>query len=93
MSYNEKHWSNEAETLAVLNQIINLFITKIKKELGLPKTQKALLVWDAFTPQSTDKVMRELVKQIANFDRIDGQKTINYNLYNTPRIISGLSLR
>ena len=60
LSYNEKHWSNEAETMALVNKIIYPYVTKVKEDLGLPETQKALLVWDAFKAQSTDKVLSEL---------------------------------
>ena len=45
LSYNEKHWSNEAETMALVNKIIYPYVTKVKEELGLPETQKALLVY------------------------------------------------
>ena len=62
MSYNEKHWSNKTETSSLVNNVIKPYITKAKKELGLPDTQKALLVWDAFTAQSTDKVTRVLTR-------------------------------
>ena len=62
LNYNEKHWSKEAETTTLLNKNINPYITKVKEELGLPETQKALLVWDAFRAQSTDKVIHELEK-------------------------------
>ena len=72
LSYNEKHWSNKAETMALLNKIIYPYIIKVKQELGLLETQKALLVWDAFKAQSTDKVMRELerlnIKVVTNHD-------------------------
>ena len=60
LSYNEKHWSNEAETMALINKIIYPYATKVKEELGLPETKKALLVWDAFKAQSTDKVLSQL---------------------------------
>ena len=60
LSYNEKQWSNETETMALVNKIIYPYVTKVKEELGLPKTQKALLVWDAFKARSTDKVLSEL---------------------------------
>ena len=60
LSYNEKHWSNEAETMALINKIIYPYATKVKEELGLPETRKALLVWDAFKAQSRDKVLSEL---------------------------------
>ena len=51
---------NEAETMALVNKIIYPYVTKVKEELDLPETQKALLVWDAFKAQSTDKVLSEL---------------------------------
>ena len=36
---------------------------KKKKELGLPVSQKALLIWDDFKAQSTEDVMEELETQ------------------------------
>lgn len=62
LSYNEKRSSNEAETMTLVNKIIYSYVNKVKQELGLPETQKALLVWDAFKAQSTDKVLSELEK-------------------------------
>ena len=44
----------------MVHNVTNPYINKAKKELGLPDTHKALLVWVAFTAQSTDKVMRKL---------------------------------
>ena len=46
--------------MALVNKIIYPYVTKVKKELGLPETQKALLVWDAFKAQITEKVLSEL---------------------------------
>ena len=62
LSYNEKHWSNEAETISLLNNVIYPQITKVKENLALPETQQTLLIWDAFKAQSTEKVMCELEK-------------------------------
>ena len=64
MSYNEKHWSNEPETISLLNNVIYPHITKVKENLALPETQQTLLIniWDAFKAQSTEKVMCELEK-------------------------------
>ena len=45
-SYNEKHWSNEVETL--IDTIIAPYIENVKKELQVPDDQKALLIWNAF---------------------------------------------
>ena len=45
--------------MALVNKIIYPYVTKVKEELGLHVTQKALLVWGAFKAQSTDKVLSE----------------------------------
>ena len=39
LRYNEKHWSNKAETMARLKKIIYPYITKVKEELGLPESR------------------------------------------------------
>ena len=62
LSYNTKYWSNEVETIRLLNDIIAPYITKVKEELGLPEYQSTLLLWDAFKAQSTEKFIRELEK-------------------------------
>jgi hypothetical protein len=62
LSYNTKHWSNEVETIRLLNDIIAPYITKVKEELGLPENQSTLLLWDAFKAQSIKKSIRELEK-------------------------------
>ena len=56
VTQNPKHWSNEEETVKLVNEIINPYIVKKRKDLGLPDDQKALLVWDVFKGQMTDKV-------------------------------------
>ena len=53
LSYNESHWSNEKESLKLLKEIINPYVEKVKEEMGLPMTQKALLIWDAFRGQQS----------------------------------------
>ena len=37
-----------------IEQVINLYVTDKRKELGLPADQKALLTWDVFRGQTTD---------------------------------------
>ena len=44
VSQNEKHYSNEAETLSLIDKVIKPFVERKKKELKLPLTQKALLI-------------------------------------------------
>ena len=56
LSYNSKHWSNESETLKLIDEVLVPHIEKVKKEKSLPDSQKSLLLWDAFKAQSTQKV-------------------------------------
>ena len=42
-SYNEKYWSNEVETLSLIDKIIAPYIGNVKKELQIPNDQKSLL--------------------------------------------------
>ena len=60
ITQNPKHYSNETETLKLLDKVIKPYVEKKKKELNLPQTQKSLLVWDVFRGQKTDKVMSKL---------------------------------
>ena len=56
LAYNPKHWSNENETLRLIEDVLVPYIAKIKEEKSLPESQKSLLLWDAFNTQSTQKV-------------------------------------
>ena len=54
--YNPKHWSNENETLRLIEDVLVPYIAKINEEKFLPESQKSLLLWDAFKAQLTQKV-------------------------------------
>ena len=60
VSQNEKHYSNEAETLSLIDKVIKPFVERKKKDPKLPLTQKALLIWDVFKGQKTEKVLSKL---------------------------------
>ena len=60
VSQHEKHYSNEAETLSMMDKVIKLFFGRKKKELKLPLTQRALLIWDVFKGQTTARVLSKL---------------------------------
>lgn len=60
LSQNEKHWSNEQETLQYIEKVLNPYLVKTKEELGLPQDQKSCLIWDAFSGQGTDAVRSKL---------------------------------
>lgn len=54
VTQNPRHWSNEIESLKLINEVILSYITKKQEELELPPNQKALLIWDVFRGQMTD---------------------------------------
>ena len=60
VTQNPKHYSNELETLNLLDNIIQPYVVLKRKELNLPATQKALLIWDVFKGQKTAKVLSKL---------------------------------
>lgn len=66
ISHNEKHRSNEEETIKLIDTIIVPYIVKKRSELNLPATQKALVVWDVFKGQVTKKVLDKLNHSIVN---------------------------
>ena len=60
VTQNEKHWSNETETVNFIEQVINPYVIDKRRELGLPADQKVLLTWDVFRRQTTDHVAQIL---------------------------------
>ena len=56
LSYNEKHWRNETEAICFINDVLFMYIKRVKEEKVLPWDQKSLLIIDAFKAQSTAKV-------------------------------------
>ena len=57
LAYNQKHWSNETETIPLIEDVLVSYIEKVKEEKFLPPSQKSLLLWDVFKAHSTLKVM------------------------------------
>ena len=51
---------NETETLSLIDTVIKPYVDLKRKELKLQPTQKALLIWDVFKGQKTDKVLSKL---------------------------------
>ena len=49
------HWSNEDLAIQLICEIILPYVDKIKEELGLPKNQKSLLIYDVFKEQTTKR--------------------------------------
>ena len=57
LSVNEKHYSNTAESLKLLNEVIILYIESLRSSNNLPADQYALVVMDVFTGQMTSEVL------------------------------------
>ena len=53
---NPKHYSNEKESLEMMEQIAILYMKKERQRLGLSNLQPALLIMDVFKGQMTDAV-------------------------------------
>ena len=66
VSQNVKHWSNEEETLKLIDTVLHPYVVKKRAEAGLPEDQKALVVWDVFKGQMTDKVKNKLATRNFN---------------------------
>ena len=56
LSHYKKHWSNETETICLINSVLVLYIKRVKEEKALLQDPKSLLMWDAFKAQLTTKV-------------------------------------
>ena len=57
---NPQHYSNEEETLKLIDSIINSYLVQTRHQLNLPPTQKAIHIWDVFRGQKTERVMSKL---------------------------------
>ena len=58
LSANPKHYSNEQESIKVLEEIIIPYIKKESEQLGMEKDQAALLIMDVFKGQMTSPVLQ-----------------------------------
>ena len=56
-SFNKTHWSNTAETINILKDVISPYCVEARNKLGLPTNQKALLIWDDFSAHSAPQVI------------------------------------
>ena len=60
LSANPKHYSNEQESIKVLEEIIIPYVKKERERLGMEKDQAALLIMDVFKGQMTSPVLKVL---------------------------------
>ena len=62
LSVNPKHYSNEQESIKVLEEIIIPYVKKEREQLGMEKDQAALLIMDVFKGQMASPVLKVLLK-------------------------------
>ena len=60
LTQNPKHYSNEEETPKLIDSIINSYLVQPRQQLKLPPTQKAILIWDVFRGQKTERGLSKL---------------------------------
>lgn len=60
LSANPKHYSNETESVKILNDVIIPYVKNQREKLGLRKDHYALLIMDVFKGQMTSKVLKVL---------------------------------
>lgn len=60
LSFTPNHWSNEDKTEEYIHSVFFPYIEKKRAELGLPKDFPAVLLFDAFKGQTTEKIYRLL---------------------------------
>ena len=48
VTHSHNHWSNEELAIQHICEIVIPYVDKMKEELGLPKDQKSLLIYDVF---------------------------------------------
>ena len=71
ISQNPNPYLNKQETLSLIDKIFKLYVETPGKELKLQPVQKALLIWDVFKGQKTNKVLLDLA-------------TVNINVVSVP---------
>ena len=78
ISQNPKHWANEEETLKLIDTLIHPYVVKKHAKMHLPEHQKALIVWDVFKGQMTEKVKNRLAS--ANFELVPVPMNMTHSL-------------
>ena len=58
VTYTANHWSDESKAIQHLQMVVFSYVKERKVELKLPEHQKAMLIFDVFKGQVTDKVTK-----------------------------------
>ena len=57
ITHTPNHWSNEDKAVEHLEEIVFPYLKRKRAELGLPGDQKALLIFDVFKGQKTQRIL------------------------------------
>ena len=57
LTFTPNHWSNKDKVIEHLEKVVFPFIVEKRKELSLPDERKAILVFDVFKGQKTERVL------------------------------------
>ena len=75
LSANPKHYSNEEESLKVLNDIVIPYLCVEKERLKLPPNHPTLLILDVFRGQMTERVLNLLKESNILFVKVPANMT------------------
>ena len=75
LSANPKHYSNEAEALKHLEEILIPYFEAERKNLGLPENYPALVIFDVFKGQTTDAYLDKLEAHAIKYRKVPANLT------------------
>jgi len=58
VSFTKNHWSNTEKSLEFFDEVIFPYLEEIKKQKGLPKEQRSLVIMDTFKGQDNDIIKK-----------------------------------
>ena len=62
ITHTPNHWSNEEKSIELLEEIVFPYLSRKRAELNLPDDQKALLIFDVFKGQKTQRILELMVE-------------------------------
>ena len=73
--HNDKHWANETTMLRYFDKVLIPYIDEVRREDNLASTQPALVIFDHFKGQVTDRVFPVLEKNSIMADMVPANCT------------------
>ena len=62
ITHTPNHWNNEEKSIELLEDIVFPYLSRKRAELNLPDDQKALLIFDIFKGQKTQRILDLMVE-------------------------------